>query len=264
MSPEKAIAALQDVFSSPIEHVATHRLLRLLVSPAEHRGYATVILDVFDDARLLDAKEQVVAVLPERTETAIDDTRYRAFAFGVRQAASRCDTEAVLPHDLFLVNLLRLPMVQHPAEFAEAILSREVRARLLAPLEVGDYGREHDLPPITEAANLGPLWSLIEGGAGIEEAERAARELVAQDRADAIPYLLCLLGEWQERMWQTGGLSWISDDERNVDVVLARILEPLLRKASSPDEQRQLATLEATGMFDQDHESMMFEWMYES
>ncbi|MEZ4302741.1 MAG: hypothetical protein R3B70_47900, partial [Polyangiaceae bacterium] len=244
MSPEKAIAALQEVLSPAIEHAVTRQSVRLLVSPAYRSGYATVTFSVYDGARLLDAKEQVVAILPERIETAIDDARYRAFALGIRQAAHRCDTDAVVPHDLFAANLLRLPMVQHPADFADAILNREVRARLLAPLEIGDYGRARGLPPITEATIQGPLWSLMEGSAGVEEAERAARDLVGQDRTDSIPYLLCFLEEWQERMWHTGGLSWLSSDDRNVDVVLARILEPLLRKTTSPEEQRRIAVLE--------------------
>ena len=264
MTPEEAVAILQDAFSTPVENsaVAPH-IVRLVVGAPQPDGKATMALTTLLDGQVLDVQEQDIPVLPKVGWEQIAAAAYRVFALGVRLAASACDLSTTLPHDLVLVNLLRIPSLRTAEEVAEAILNRGARKRALAALEIDDYGHEHGLPLLSDATIQARLWVLT-GDAQVEEAEAAARSLQDDDRTEAIPYVLCLLEDWQERMWHRGGLSWMSDDNRNVDVVLARILEPLLRRGSSPSERKRLEVLEVTGMFDEENETRMYEWMYKT
>lgn len=265
MRPADAIAILEAVFARPVENTAATPPLhaRLSFAPAPDGEKATARLSVFAGDEWLYEKEQELLVVPARAELEIDERRYRAFAEGARAATRAADLEVVMPDRLLLVNLLRLPGLQTPQDFARAIHDGARARRLLAPLEVDDYRRARRLPPITDAATQLALHTLM-GDASVEEAERAARQLTDEGRLDAIPHLLCILEDWQARMSRTGGLSWISEDDRNVDVVLARILEPLLRMADSEREVKQLQGLEVMGMFDEEHETLLVEWMYET
>jgi hypothetical protein len=65
-------------------------------------------------------------------------------------------------------------------------------------------------------------------------------------------------------MWRTGGISWLTDDDRNMDVVLARILEPLLLTSTEQLERRQLDDLRVMGMFEKEHETALYEWMFKT
>lgn len=274
MTPADALAILQDIWSAPIAHRVPGCSLRLVVRASDDArasgevrvsddGRATVALEVFENDQLRDVKEQELPIVPEADDVPLDPARHRAFATGVRMAAAACDPEATLPHDLLLVSLLRTPLDAAPA-FAEAIAQREVRAGLLAPIEVGDRARRDGLAPINEPDAQRDVWILMSGSDAVDEVEGAARRLVERSDPATVPYLLGVLEEWQVRMYETGGLSWISDDERNVDVFVARILEPLLRSSTTPEATRRFETLEVAGMFDVEHETATYEWMFRS
>jgi hypothetical protein len=261
MTPEEAVAILQDTFSTPLDNLAVApRVVRLAVGAPQPDGKATASLTTFHDGQVWEVKEEDLPVLPEVGWEQIEAGAYKAFALGVRVAANACDLSIILPSELVRVNLLRIPRLRTAEEVAEAILNRDARRRALAALEVDDYGREHDLPLLSDATIQARLWLLM-GDAEAEEAEAVARSLRDEHRTEAIPYLLCLLEDRQERMWHTGGISWVSGDGRNIDVVLARILEPLLRGGASPSERGRLEALEVMGMFDEDHETATYEWM---
>lgn len=262
MTPEEAVAILQNVFSAPVDSLAAPgHSARLVVGAPRSDGKATVALTMFRDGRVRDVKEQELSVLPAVGLEGIDAAGYEMFARGVRLAVSRCDLSAVLPHDLLLTNLLRVPGLRAVEDVAGVILDREARMRAFAALEVDDYGREQGLPMISDASIQERLWVLMSNGE-VEEAEAAARSLRDDHRTEATPYLLRFLEDWQQRMWHSGGISWVSDDGRNVDVVLARIVEPLLKEGLSPSQRERLEALEVAGMFDEDHETAAYEWMF--
>lgn len=267
MTFERAILILEEVFSTEVKNRTTDPAqgMRFGFAAAEESDRIAIQLGIFINDEMIEIREQQIPILPPQPDVEISESHYHKFAEGVRSAAEFIRMPMVMPADLFITDLLRAVNLQTATAFRDAILSRELRGQVLAAIVVDDFGHRHQLPQITNAQTKLHLWNLIDGAGGIEkDAQASACVLAAERDAAAIPYLIRLLEDWQQRMWNAEGLSWITADERNIDVVLSRILEPLLRSTTSPSECRRLEALTCVGMFEARHEMQMFPWMYKT
>jgi hypothetical protein len=220
---------------------------------------ATIQLEVSDVDGIAYVKEQPVPLLPRRG--IVEPARYLAFVEGIRKALACCDLEPVMPADLLIADLLRVPSLRRAEDFTRAILDSSVRAELLAAIQIADLGRDAALPPIQDAAACVHLWHLWRGDR-YEVLEREASALAAGLTLECVPYLITILEGWLVRMARTGGVSFLTGDDRNADVVLARRLEPALRRLAGPSEQRRLEALAVMGLFDEAHEDGHVQFMY--
>lgn len=250
------------------------RLLLVLDAPIPARGglsvrlhvaavgeEATVQLLVFDDQGLRETREQQLALLPPGH--AVDEARYEAFVAAVARGLQRADLDTCLPGELLLVDLLRVPTLRTPEAFAEAILDSSVSTPLLAPLQLGDLGQRLGLPALEDRAWVAPLWQLWKEDR-FEVLERAVARLPAEPTPAVIGYLLFILEGWLERMAQTGGVSRLTADDKNADVVLARRLHPALRRSAGGAALERLEALEVMGLFDLEHEDGSVTFLYET
>lgn len=155
MTPERAVELLSELRFDNV---------RLSVAELDASGRATVVLSIYQEGQLVMEKAQSVRLLPP---DAVDEARFRAFVQGIGVALRRCDVESVMPCDLVVANLLRVPTLQTPEDFAACLEKRAVRRDAVADLEVMDYAREQGLAP--------PANPAVRMAAGAAAAERLAR-----------------------------------------------------------------------------------------
>jgi hypothetical protein len=252
VTPERALLILQEIFAHRVHNAFANLQVQLAfkdLQPADATAMAT--LTRFEAGEILDIMEQRVTILP--CKEPVDVNRYRTFVEATVKVIERSDLEGVPPGELLFPNLIRVPSLRSMSDFERAISTLDVRMELLASVEILDFLDEECLPTIHDPHTQKHLWALIESGIHFDSRDPipAAEALVRENRVEAIPALLRILKRWQAVLVEAGVPYRLTEDERNLDIVLARILEPLLRKARSPEEQRQLDDLAAGGMFDE-------------
>jgi len=99
------------------------------------------------------------------------------------------------------------------ADFAAAVSDDEAQARSLAPIQIGDFANKHDLTPLADEATRRHVWIIVR--------EQATSDVAAR-----------------------GGT--------NGHVLLAQVLEPLLRRAKGHEIVRLLDGMAEAGLFDRD------------
>jgi hypothetical protein len=238
---------LAEAVSTPVRRGAEE--WQIEVHTPREDGSATVVLRATSSGAFLVQKEQPVCLVP--AGFALDAARLETYARGILTALARCDTDRIMPCDLFRPAVLELPDLPSPEQIAQILLDPDAQRAVLGGIEVDDFGRSHALPLLEDSPAKLDVWTLMsteDHGA----AELAAHALAAARRVETVPYLLCLVEGWAQRMERMGGRSWIVDG-RNIDVVLARILAPLLREL--PEVRARVAALETLGVFDEAHQT---------
>ncbi|MFZ6180903.1 hypothetical protein [Nannocystis pusilla] len=238
---------LDDVFSERVE--ATTPTWSALVRLSFHDGEpATAVMALYQDDELGMQAEQPVVLVPRGAE--VTPERYRAFAEGVRESMGFqiARYEGMTgPAEFFQSDLLRDTALQTTGDFARAVRDDEVGARVLSPIQVGDFAAEHGLPAIADAVTCRLVWDLLREQA---HAEASSRRLAQQGRVEAVPHLVALVEHWVERgyifeaQWFVGG--------RNGHLACTLQLEPLLRRAEDPELQRRVDELAEAGCFEAD------------
>ena len=261
LSHREAFEALVAAFSEPVDNPsAAPCVVSLSFGALAPDGTSEVTLASHRAGALVDAKVQELCVLPP--DVALDPVSFDAFVRGTRMALAQCDFDAAMPADLVVPSLLRASL-REPASIAEAILVRDAQCRALAELEADDLARSHGLPPLVDRTACALLWTLAHDDRA-DVAEAAARTLRDVGLPETIPYVLLNLEDRQALMATMGGRSWIAEDGRNVDVTIARLLEPLVLRASTPRDAGRVEALAIVGLFDEAHEHAAYEWMFET
>ena len=244
----RAAAEMLRILEAPIPR-GERLSVQLRVSQLD-AGRATTQLVISDAQGVRDIKEQCLALLPE---TPVEEPRYQAFVEGVARALTRCDLDASMPLDVLVVELLRVPSLVTAEGFAEAILDPDRQAQLLAPIHF----------PLVDPTCGHALW-VLENDDDFEAHEAAVAALIGHRTGEWVPFALRTLEHWLEVMAPMGGVSRVTDDDRNADVVLARRLEPSLRKFADSELLRRIDALAVMGLFDPEHESAQVSFMYET
>ncbi|MDC0671985.1 hypothetical protein [Nannocystis radixulma] len=248
MDPATALEILDAVFSERVE--AATPTWSALVQLSFYDGEpATAIMAVFyHDGELGIQAEQPVVLVPCGVE--VTPERYRAFAEGVRESMGFqiARYEGMTgPAEFFLSDLLRDTALQTAADFARAVRDDEVGARVLSPIQVGDFAAKHGLPMIADSVTCRLVWDLLREQA---HAEASSRRLAKEGRVEAVPHLVALVEHWVERgyifqgQWFVGG--------RNAHLACTRQLESLLRRAEGPEMRRRVGELAEAGCFEAD------------
>lgn len=206
---------------------------------------ADVTLTYFEGEAIVSMAQQPVAVLPPDTEVEVE--RYRAFARGIRKAApariARFGRDTS-PRDLIEPQLLRASELQDAAAFAEVIADDEARSRVLSVIGMADFAREHDLPPL-EATHALNVWRLQSDEA--DAALSGARALAASEVPETIPYVLVVLERWADDD-VVGFPIWWDLEGRNLHLVLASIVEPLVSGSADPAQRKRVVSLFERGL----------------
>ncbi|WAS95828.1 hypothetical protein [Nannocystis punicea] len=247
MDSATALEILHDVFSERVEAAVSSwsALVQLSFYDGEP---ATAVMALYQDDELGMRAEQPVVLVPRGA--GVTPERYRAFAEGVRESMGFqiARYEGMTgPAEFFLSDLLRDPALQTAADFARALRDDEVAARVLSPIQVGDFAEKHALPTIADAVTCRLVWDLLREQA---HAEASARRLAEEGRVEAVPHLVALVEHWVERGYTYQG-QWFVEGI-NAHLACTRQLESLLRRAEGPEVRRRVGALAEAGCFEAD------------
>lgn len=244
MNAERALEILAEVFLERVD--ASSPTWSAQVQLSFYDEPPTARMTVYHGEEMGIVAEQPVTLLPSDTD--IDADRYRAFAEGVRASvgAHVARYEGMTgPAEVVLTDLLRDPSLRTAADFGAAIADDDVQARVLGPIQVGDFARKHGLAPLADDVACRRVWSILrEQG----ESDEAARGLSEAGSVETIPYLVALADAWVDSGFVNQPV-WFLHQE-NGHCLLARLLEPLLRRTADPDLTRRVEGLAEAGLFD--------------